>query len=137
MRYNSIVIFILALFTGMGVNMGMLFLGSWLIPIPQGLDTSTREGLRDALPLLEARHFLFPFLAHAMGTLTGAFLVTGYAKTDTFRYSMLMAGLFFLGGFSTIVGMPSPVWFSITDLVLAYFPMAWVAHNFAKKLKPL
>ena len=137
MRYNSIVIFILALFTGMGVNMGMLFLGSWLIPIPQGLDTSTREGLRDALPLLEARHFLFPFLAHAMGTLTGAFLVTGYAKTDTFRYSMLIAGLFFLGGLSTIVGMPSPVWFSITDLVLAYFPMAWVAHNFAKKLKHL
>lgn len=135
MRYNSIVVFFLALFTGMGVNMGMLFVGSWLVPLPAGVDTSTREGLRLALPLLEVRHFLFPFLAHAMGTLTGAFIVAGYARSNTFRYAMLIAGLFFAGGLSTIIGMPSPLWFSITDLLLAYFPMAWAAHSFAEKLR--
>jgi len=94
------VIFISALFIGMGVNMGMLLLGSRVIPLPPG-----------------------------------AFLVSGFAKSDTFRYSMLIAGFFFLGGLSTIVGMPSPLWFSITDLLLSYFPMDWFAHNFAKKLK--
>ncbi|MBM3413055.1 MAG: hypothetical protein FJY19_06725 [Bacteroidetes bacterium] len=137
MRYNSIVVFILALFIGMGVNTGMLLLGSQVIPLPPGLDTSTRENLRYALPLLEVRHFLFPFLAHAMGTLAGAFLVSGFAKSNVFIYAMLIAGFFFLGGLSTIVGMPSPLWFSIMDLLLAYFPMAWLAYNFAIKLKPL
>jgi len=119
MRFKNLIIFFVALFMGMGVNMGMLFVGSWLLPLPEGLNTSSREALKAALPLLRAQDFIFPFLAHAMGTLTSAFFVTAWATGKQLRYSLIYGGLFFLGGLATIVGMPSPVWFSILDLTLA------------------
>ncbi len=133
MKMRNIIIFVLALFMGMGVNMGMLFVGSWLLPLPEGLNTSSREALKAALPLLRTQDFIFPFLAHAMGTFTSAFVVTAWASDKQLRYSLVYGGLFFLGGLATIVGMPSPIWFSILDLTLAYFPMAWIGHKMAAK----
>ncbi len=133
MKMRNIIIFVLALFMGMGVNMGMLFVGSWLLPLPEGLNTSSREALKAALPFLRTQDFIFPFLAHAMGTFTSAFFVTAWASNKQLRYSLVYGGLFFLGGLATIVGMPSPIWFSILDLTLAYFPMAWIGHKMAAK----
>ena len=131
MKNKNVLIFFIALFMGMGVNMGMLFVGSWLLPLPEGLNTSSREALKAALPLLRTQDFIFPFLAHAMGTLTSAFFVTTWATDKQLRYSLIYGGLFFLGGLTTIIGMPSPVWFSILDLTLAYFPMAWIGYKMA------
>ena len=111
--------------------MGMLYLGNWLIPLPEGVNTSTREALKAALPLLRMQDFVFPFLAHAMGTLTSAFFVTAWASDKQLRYSLVLGGIFFVGGLTTIIGMPSPVWFSILDLTLAYWPMAWMGHRMA------
>ena len=135
MRIRNTAIFFLALFMGMGINMGLIFVGSWLIPLPAGLDTSTREGLRIALPQLQAKHFIFPFLAHAMGTLSGAFVVTAWATAHQLGRSLLIAALFFFGGLTTIIGMPSPLWFSLLDLSVAYFPMAWFGNLLATKLR--
>ena len=70
MKIRNVAIFFIALFMGMGVNMGMLFVGNWLIPLPEGVNTSSREALKVALPLLRLQDFIFPFLAHAMGTFT-------------------------------------------------------------------
>ena len=131
MKFRNPVVFFIALFMGMGVNMGMLFVGNLLIPLPEGLNTSSREALKAALPLLRTEDFIFPFLAHAMGTFTSAFVVTAWATAKQLRYSLLFGGLFFLGGLTTIIGMPSPLWFSILDLAVAYFPMAWVGYKMA------
>lgn len=131
MKNRNSFIFFVALFIGIGVNMGMLFVGDWLIPLPEGVNTNSRAALKAALPLLRAQDFIFPFLAHAMGTLTSAFVVTTWATQKQLRYSIIFGGLFFLGGLTTIIGMPSPVWFSVIDLTLAYFPMAWIGHKMA------
>lgn len=59
------------------VNMSLVMLGPSLIPPPPGVDVNTAEGLAKGIHLFEPRHFVFPFLAHALGTLAGA-LVAAY-----------------------------------------------------------
>ena len=134
MKIKSLFVFFIALFMGMGVNMGMIYLGSWLVPLPEGVSTSSREELKAALPLLNPQHFIFPFLAHAMGTLFSAFFVTAWSTNNQLRSSIILGGIFFLGGLATIIGMPSPLWFSAVDLILAYFPMAWAGYKMADQL---
>ena len=103
---------------GSVVNMGLIIAGNQLIPVADGMNPM------DAT-MWEIRYFIFPFLAHAIGTLSGAFIVAKY----TVSYHMILAiciGIFFLlGGISMVFIMPAPVWFIVADLSLAYIPMGW------------
>ena len=103
---------------GSVVNMGLIIVGNQLIPVADGMNPM------DAT-MWEIRYFIFPFLAHAIGTLSGAFIVAKY----TVSYHMILAiciGIFFLlGGISMVFIMPAPVWFIVADLSLAYIPMGW------------
>ena len=44
-------------------------MSSSLIPPPEGADVTTLEGLKTSMHLFQPKHFLMPFLAHALGTL--------------------------------------------------------------------
>jgi hypothetical protein len=67
---------VLALLAGIaiggGVNMALIALSPSLIPPPAGVDVNSAESLSKAMHLFEPRHFIMPFLAHAVGTLPGA-----------------------------------------------------------------
>ena len=101
---------------GSVINMALIIAGNQLIPVADGMN------LMDAT-MWEIKYFIFPFLAHAIGTLSGAFIVAKY----TVCYHMILAiciGIFFqLGGISMVFIMPAPVWFIVADLSLAYIPM--------------
>jgi len=124
---------LLGLVLGSLVNMGLIMLGGRLIPPPAGADVNTLEGLKIALPLFEPRHFVFPFLAHALGTLAGACLAARLAPARSVLPATLVGGFFLIGGISNIVMLPSPLWFSALDLLLAYGPMAWLAQAWAAR----
>ena len=47
-------------------------MSSSIISPPKGVDVTTMEGLKAYLHLFEPKHFIFPFLAHALGTFAGA-----------------------------------------------------------------
>jgi uncharacterized membrane protein YqgA involved in biofilm formation len=83
----------------------------------------------------EIKYFLFPFFAHAMGTLSGAYIAAKFAAS----YRMILAiciGIFFLlGGISMVFIMPAPVWFIVADLSLAYIPMGWVGWKLSGQKK--
>ena len=55
----------------MSANMGLIITGNLLIPFEDGVNPM------DAT-MWELKYFLFPFLAHAVGTLVGAFIVAKY-----------------------------------------------------------
>jgi hypothetical protein len=113
------------------VNMGIIMLSSSLIPPPAGADVTTMQGLVESMHLFEPKHFLMPFLAHALGTLAGAFISGIIAATYKIKISLVI-GLFFLaGGIINIYFLPSPVWFTILDLLVAYIPMAWLGGKLA------
>ncbi len=122
---------ILGLVVGSAINMGLVVLGARVIPAPAGADATTMAGLKASMHLYEAKHFLFPFLAHALGTLAGA-LVAGLLAPGTSAVPAYVVGaLFLLGGIANVFMLPAPVWFSAADLLLAYLPAAWLGQTIA------
>lgn len=128
---KNIIAVIIGLIVGSVVNMGIVMLSGVLIPPPNGADVTTMEGLRETLPLFEPKHFLMPFLAHALGTLAGAFMAVKIAATRKLLCALII-GLFFLaGGLWSAFLLKGPSWFLTLDLGLAYIPMAWLGWKIA------
>ena len=59
-------------FFGSLVNILLVNVGPAVIPLPEGADVSDMESLAESMALFRPVHFIFPFLGHALGTLTGA-----------------------------------------------------------------
>jgi hypothetical protein len=129
---NALVLFG-GLIVGSIVNMGLVILGPMVIPPPPGVDMTTPDGLTTAMPMLTAKNFIFPFLAHAMGTLTGAYFVARLAASHHIRLALTVGAFFLLGGIMAARMIPAPTWFVILDLVGAYIPMAWLGARMAGK----
>lgn len=108
------------------VNMALVNAGPMVIPPPEGADITTMEGLKASIHLFQAKHFVFPWLAHALGTLVGAFLAAKIAGTHHKTFAYVIGGLFLVGGIANIILLPSPLYFTLVDLLLAYAPMAWL-----------
>ena len=115
------------------VNMGLIQLGSQVIPAPEGVDITTTEGLRAAMGLFEPKHFIFPFLAHALGTLFGAFVATWIAGDGGRLPAYIVGGFFLLGGIASAFMIPAPAWFIAVDLIVAYIPMALLGAKLAPR----
>ena len=124
---------VLGLVIGSIVNMALITVSGKVIPPPPGAVVTTMEGLKAALPHFEARHFLFPFLAHALGTLIGAFIAAMLAPAKSVVPAYVVGCLFLAGGIANVVMLPAPLWFSALDLLLAYLPAAWVAQSLAAR----
>jgi hypothetical protein len=118
---------------GSFVNMVIITLSGSIIPPPEGADVTTAEGLRESMHLFQPRHFILPFLAHAAGTFTGAFLAALIAASHKMKFALLIGFLFLAGGIAAVYMLPSPVWFTILDLAAAYIPMAYLAGRLAVK----
>ncbi len=65
---------------GSAVNMGLIMISGQIIPPPEGADVTTMEGLKESIHLFQPKHFLFPFLAHSLGTFFGAFFYCKICK---------------------------------------------------------
>lgn len=116
---------------GSVVNMGLIMISGSIIPPPEGADMTTAEGLKASAHLLQPRHFLFPFLAHALGTLAGAYLTARLAIHRNSFLAILIGVFFLIGGIAAANMIPAPNWFVVTDLFLAYLPMAWLGGRLA------
>lgn len=121
---------------GSVVNLLLINVGGSVVPPPPGANLQTAEGWQAAMPLLQPSHFLFPFLAHALGTFVGAY-VTALLTPDRARGPAYFVGaLFFLGGCAAAAMIPAPLWFKAADLILAYAPMTWAGHRLAARGRP-
>ena len=120
---------------GSAVNMGLIMVSGSIIPPPDGADITTMEGLKASMHLFQPKHFIFPFLAHALGTFAGAFLAAKMAATNKLGIAFLIGLIFLAGGIANVFMLPSPAWFSVLDLLGAYLPMAYIAGKLATKKK--
>ena len=121
-------------FIGGALNMAIIMVSSHIIPPPEGTDLKTIEGLKAAMHLMEPKHFLMPFLAHALGTLVGSCITAYIVPNQKMLYALLIATWFMIGGIMNIFMLPSPTWFTITDLLGAYFPMGFLGGYIATRL---
>jgi hypothetical protein len=119
----------------LGIALGSIFNGllisisGKIIPPPEGVDLYTMEGLKSGIHLFEPKHFLFPFLAHALGTFVGAIVAVLFAVSHKFKYALTIGILFLLAGIINAAMLPAPIWFNIVDLFGAYIPMALLAYK--------
>ncbi|HTU99227.1 MAG TPA: hypothetical protein VMF13_01715 [Luteitalea sp.] len=113
------------------VNGGLVALGPHVIPPPPGVDMTTAEGLQAGMTLLAPRHFVFPFLAHALGTLAGAIVAARVAATYATRLALVVGVVFLAGGIMAARMIPAPAWFVALDLMVAYIPMGWLGGRLA------
>ena len=118
------------------VNMAIVMVGPMVIPTPAGVDMTTVEGVTAAMPLLQPKHFIAPFLAHALGVLVGAVAAYLIAASSKNIMAYIVGLLFLIGGISACFLIPAPAWFMALDLIVAYIPMAWLGITIGRKLQP-
>lgn len=129
---RNILAFILGWFAGGALNMGIVMLGHKLMPIP-GIDPNDMEALTQALHTAGSEFFIFPFLAHALGTFVGAVIAAAIAATYKMKFALVIGVLFLIGGIAACFMIPAPTWFIVLDLVVAYLPMAWLGGKIGAK----
>ena len=134
---NKIVRNVLAVITGIilgsAVNMGIIMLQGYFIALPEGVDVTNTESLQSSMHLFGPKHFIFPFLAHAIGTLVGAYLSARIAANHKMKFALGIGIFFLMGGISMVFMMPAPIWFVILDLSGAYIPMGFLSGRLATR----
>ena len=129
---------VLALLAGVaiggGVNMALITLSPSLIPPPAGVDVNSAESLSKAMHLFEPRHFIMPFMAHAVGTFAGALAAYLIAASYKAQVAYMIGAVFLCGGVAASFMIPAPTWFIALDLLAAYLPMAWLGVYFGARI---
>lgn len=138
MKYiKNLIAVVLGAFVGAFVNGGLIKISGKFIAPPPGVNTATEEGLKAGIHLFEPKHFIFPFLAHALGTLVGALVASLVSNDPKDRFAYIIGSIFLTGGIMMVFMIPAPLWFCAVDLVLAYIPMAYLGAKLARKIRPL
>lgn len=133
---RNLLAIVIGLALGSAVNMGLVIVGPAIIAPPPGVDVTDPVSLGESMHLFEARHFVFPFLAHALGTLVGALAAFVAAASHRTACAYAIGVVFFAGGIWASFAIPAPGWFVTLDLVAAYFPMAWAGRRLAEHFVP-
>jgi len=128
---RNIIAVIAGIVIGGLVNSAIIMMSGNIIPPPAGIDVSTEAGLKAGLHLFEPKHFIFPFLAHAIGTFIGAY-IAARISTKKILFAMLIGIFFMIGGIWMVTILPSPIWYVIVDLAGAYLPVAYFAGRIAR-----
>ncbi|XZE53014.1 hypothetical protein SH139x_004727 [Planctomycetaceae bacterium SH139] len=121
---------------GSALNMAIITVGPMVIPPPDGVDMSDMDKFAENLKLLKPTNFLAPWLAHALGTLVGAFVAARIAACHKMRFALVISLFFLLGGIAMVAMLGGPLWFSVVDLIGAYLPMGYLGGHLAGATKP-
>ncbi len=132
---RNVLAVVLGLVIGGVVNMGLIMLGPMLIPPPDGVDVMDAESIAASIHLFEPKHFIFPFLAHALGTFVGALVAYLVSTSYAFTLAVVIGVLFLFGGILNSLMIPAPTWFVVLDIVAAYIPMSVLAIAVGRKFR--
>ena len=102
-----------------GIVLGLMMKA---IPPPEGFDPNDPA----SYDLLQTRHLISPFIAHAVPSLVGGLVAARIAATREITCALIVGGVHLLGGIAAAILIPAPAWFIALDLLVAYVPMAYV-----------
>lgn len=117
---------------GSVVNMAIIMLSSSIISLPEGVVAGDMESMKANIHLFEGKHYIMPFLAHALGTLVGAWVAVKIGLSHQLVLAMIIGVLFLIGGImaSQMLGITgTPMW---VDVLLAYIPFAYFGYQIGK-----
>ena len=122
---KNIAIVILGIIVGMIVNIGLIILGGTIFPPSENFEPMNAMNW-------DFKYFIFPFLAHSIGTLSGAFIVSKLSNKSSIILPLIVGLYFFSGGIYMVAILPAPTWFVLLDVILAYIPMALLGWKISK-----
>lgn len=131
--WRNVLAVVAGVVVGMVVNGALIAVSGKVIPPPAGADVTTMEGLKATIHLFEPKHFLMPFLAHALGTLAGAAVAAALGVGRKRQLGLIVGAAFLAAGFANVLMLPSPLWFDLVDLLGAYLPMGWLGGRLAAR----
>ena len=130
---RNILAIVVGVIVGAMVNMGLIMAGMALLPPPAGVDIMDVASINAHIHEYTFAQLLVPFIAHAMGTLVGAFLAAKIASTRKMVFALVIGLVFLWGGVDMVRMIPAaPIWFNVLDLVVAYIPMAMLGGRLTK-----
>ena len=130
---RNVLVILGALIIGSIVNGGLINLSGSIFPPPEGVDPNDIESIKANLHRYQPKHWIMPFLAHALGTLAGAYFAARLVTRAPAFWGFFIGVLFLLGGIAAANMIGGPLWFIVVDLVLAYIPFALLANVLAKR----
>tara|TARA_Y100001947_G_C10071541_1_gene190728 strand:+ start:12 stop:398 length:387 start_codon:yes stop_codon:yes gene_type:complete len=123
---KNIGIVIISIIIGMIINIGLIIIGGMIFPLSENFKPMNAINW-------DLKYFIFPFLAHSIGTLSGAFVASKLSR----NYHIIIpgiVGLYFLsGGIYMVTILPAPIWFICLDLIICYIPMCLLGWSLNKK----
>ena len=115
MLLKNIGIIVLGIIIGMIVNMTLIIIGEIIFVPTNHFDPMNAINW-------DFKYFIFPLLAHSIGTFSGSFIVSRLSSSIAMS---LIVGIYFLaGGIYMVTILPAPMWFVILDISVCYIPMA-------------
>jgi len=132
---RNILAVIVGLFVGGLVNSSIIMFGSGFVLPPEGVDPNDIASIKAHADQYGPKHFIVPFLAHALGTLIGAFVTIKIAVSNHKTLAYIIAGFFLVGGTIMAFMLPELWIYSAFDLLFAYFPMALIAWSLGRSRK--
>ena len=122
---KNIGIFIAGITLGGIINMSLIITGGLVFPFYENFNPMNAINW-------DFKYFIFPFLAHALGTLSGSFIASKLSNNKS-NIIPLIIGIYFLaGGIYMMTILPAPTWFIILDLSLCYIPMAFLGWKISQ-----
>jgi hypothetical protein len=85
---------------------------------------------------MHPEHFIAPFFAHAIGTLVATYIAALIAVSKRKIITRVISLLYLTGGAYMVAILPSPMWFNLLDLIVAYFPMGMLGYWLATRFVP-
>ena len=131
---RNIAAVIVGIVAGGVANGTLITISPHVIPPPAGVNVSDAQSLRESIHLFGPQHFVFPFLAHAIGTFVGALIAYLIAGSRRAVFAYAIGAFFLVGGIAASLMIPAPWWFIVLDLVAAYLPMAWIAARLGRRI---
>ena len=123
---KNIAIVLLGIIFGMIVNIGLIILGGTIFPPSENFEPMNAMNWN-------LKYFIFPFLAHSIGTLSGALIVSKLSNKSSIILPLIVGLYFLLGGIYMITILPAPMWFVLLDVILGYIPMALLGWKLANE----
>ena len=122
---KNIGIVILGIIIGMLVNIGLIILGGTIFVLPENFEPMNAINW-------DVKYFIFPFLAHSIGTFSGAFVVSKFSKNSNIIMPLIVGFYFLACGIYMVTILPAPTWFVLFDLILGYIPMSLLGWKISK-----
>ena len=118
-------VIIIGIISGSIVNMIFIVLGSFIFPLSENLEPMNALNW-------DFKYFIFPFLAHSLGTFSGSYFASKLSKSNII-FPVIIGIYFLFGGIYMVKILPAPMWFACMDLFLSYIPMSLLGWKISSK----